>query len=232
MYSERTDTARFRAQASALATPATRAGVMVAGIIGGVISMEHGLFEVLQGNTPTGGAVINAIGPAQRFWENGGEMALTLIPNFLASGICAMIIGVLVLVWSTGFIHRRFGALGFFLLQCLQLLLGGGIAFFSVALIMSIAATRIGRPLKWWRGRVPMGVRRALGSLWLWLFIPAVVLFCLLILGGIFGTGFLDPASTTKALMIFGYVTLGLMAAAAVSGVARDSASQGVTGEG
>ena len=213
-------------------TPSTRAGVMVAGIIGGVISMEHGLFEVLQGSTLTGGAVINAIGPAQRFWENGGEMALTLIPNFLASGICAMIIGVLVIIWSIGFIHRRFGALGFFLLQCLQLLLGGGIAFFSVALIMSITATRIGRPLRWWRGRVPLGVRRALGSLWLWLFIPAVVLFCLLILGGIFGVRFLDPASTTKALTISGYITLGLMTAAAVSSVARDSAIKGETAKG
>lgn len=207
------------------ATPLTRKGVTVVGIIGGIIAMEHGFFETLQGSAPTGGMVITAIGPAQRFWEGGTERALTLIPNFLISGICAMIVGLAVIIWSVRFVHRRFGALGFFLLQVLQLMVGGGIAFFLVALVTSIAATRIEKPLAWWRAHVPVGVRRALGRLWPWLFYPAAVIFCLLILGGIFGIPGLDSATTTRVLTLFGFVTLGLITAAFITGVAGDSAA-------
>ncbi len=202
---------------------ATRVGVLIVGIIGGLVSMEHGFFETLQGNTPTNGVLIDAIGPADRFWESGRELALTIIPNFLISGICAIIVGVFVIVWSVGFVHGRYGALVYSLLQIIQLLVGGGVAFFALGLMMSIAATRIDRPLTWWRKHVPVKARRILGKLWLWLLLPAVTLFSLLVLAAIFGVWFLDTDTTISSMGVFGYISLGLMIVAIIAGIARDS---------
>ena len=67
--------------------------------------MNHGFFEVLQGNTPTEGMLIQAIGEAHQMWRYGGEEAFTIVPNFLVTGILAMLVGLAVIVWSLGFVH-------------------------------------------------------------------------------------------------------------------------------
>ena len=59
-------------------------GLMLA--LGGI---DHGIFETLQGFTPTPGLVIQAIGPLERYWVHGSEEAFTIIPNFLVTGILA-----------------------------------------------------------------------------------------------------------------------------------------------
>jgi len=61
---------------------ATRANVAVLGVVFGLSGMSHGFFEALQGNKPTGGMFIAAIGEAHRMWPHGSEPAFTLIPNF------------------------------------------------------------------------------------------------------------------------------------------------------
>jgi hypothetical protein len=47
---------------------ATRWVVTVYGSLVGFAGIEHGIFEALQGNIPTEGIMINAIGPDQTFW--------------------------------------------------------------------------------------------------------------------------------------------------------------------
>ena len=64
---------------------AVQAVVATLGIIFGLGGMGHGFFEALQGNTPTGGLVIDAIGVAHRM----GCMVmslLSLIPTLLYRG--------------------------------------------------------------------------------------------------------------------------------------------------
>ena len=62
------------------------------GVLVGLDGIDHGVFEILQGNTAPDSLMIDAIGPAQRFWEHGVETALTIVPNFLISGILSVII--------------------------------------------------------------------------------------------------------------------------------------------
>lgn len=52
----------------------------------GLAGIEHGFFELLQGNVAPNDMMIDAIGPGQRFWEYGVERALTIIPNFFFNG--------------------------------------------------------------------------------------------------------------------------------------------------
>ncbi len=65
---------------------ATRINVATLGTIFGISGINHGFFETLQGNVPTPGLFIFAIGEAQKMWLHGDEPAFTIIPNFLLTG--------------------------------------------------------------------------------------------------------------------------------------------------
>ena len=88
---------------------ATKANATAVGVVFGIGGIAHGLGEALQGNTPTDGLVVNAIaaGSSWTRWSEGGEPAFTLVPNFLVTGILATLVGLAVIVWSAGFLHRR-----------------------------------------------------------------------------------------------------------------------------
>ena len=88
-------------------------------LLGGAGIFNHGLFEILQGSTPTNGYFIEAIGETQRYWIHGTEAAFTLIPNFLITGICAVLIGLSVILWSIKYIHKDRGSTVFLLLMIL-----------------------------------------------------------------------------------------------------------------
>ena len=88
---------------------ATRVIATTIGVIFGLSGINHGSFEFLQGNTPTDGFIIQAIGEAQRFWGLGTEEAFTIIPNFLITGILSMILGLTIVIWSLWFIQTKYG---------------------------------------------------------------------------------------------------------------------------
>jgi len=69
---------------------ATKTITATLGVVFGLSGLGHGIFETLQGNTPTSGQMIYAIGEGQRFWTHGYEPAFTVIPNFLLTGIAAI----------------------------------------------------------------------------------------------------------------------------------------------
>jgi hypothetical protein len=55
----------------------TRIVTSVSGILIGLSNINHGLFEVLQGNKATEGFIIQAIGEEQRMWMHGTEEAFS-----------------------------------------------------------------------------------------------------------------------------------------------------------
>lgn len=135
--------------------------------------MWHGFFEVLQGNVATDGLFIEAIGEAQRMWSHGNEPAFTLIPNFLVTGIAAMIVGLIVIVWSLFFVQKQRGPTVFLLLFILLLLVGGGVAQILFFPFIWLVSTRINKPLTWWKKVLPPKIRRPLGKLWPWSLVVA-----------------------------------------------------------
>src|SRR3972149_819508 len=132
------------------AISATRVTASTLGAIVGLAGMEHGFFELLQGNATTSGLVIDAIGPAHKLWSGATEPALTLIPNFLVSGILAMTVGFLVTIWAVAFVHKKGGAIVLLLLSIVLFLVGGGSPPIFLGVVASAVATRINKPLKWW----------------------------------------------------------------------------------
>src|SRR5512140_2934526 len=106
---------------------ATKTIVAITGISLGIAGLNHGFFETLQGNTPTNGLIIQAIGAANRMWLHGTEEAFTIIPNFLVTGLLAILVSLAIMVWSVGFVHKQHGPTVFILLFILLFLVGGGI---------------------------------------------------------------------------------------------------------
>jgi cytochrome bd-type quinol oxidase subunit 2 len=156
---------------------ATRINVATLGSIFGLSGLSHGFFETLQGNTPTGGLFIAAIGEAQKMWPHGDEYAFSLIPNFLITGIVAMLVSLTIVVWSIGFTHKKHGPTILFLLFVLLLLVGGGVAQIIFFPFICWVATRINKPLKWWRKVLPDKIHKPLGKLWPWCLVIGSLLF-------------------------------------------------------
>src|SRR3972149_5717371 len=105
---------------------ATRIGVSAVGVLCGLAGVEHGVGEVLQGNVATSGFVIEAWNPSSPFF--GEEPAFTIVPNVLVTGVLAIIVGILVILWSVAFLQRKNGGVVLLLLSITQFLVGGGIA--------------------------------------------------------------------------------------------------------
>ena len=166
---------------------ATRAVASTLGVLVGLAGIEHGFFEMLQGNVTPSGIMIEAIGPSQRFWEYGTEPALTIIPNMLFSGILAMIVGLSVTIWAGYFIDKKYGARVLMLLSIILWLVGGGFAPIFMSIFASVAATRINKPLNWWRAHLPAFIRGFLAKLWPWSIISFVVVFVIGVEIAIFG---------------------------------------------
>ncbi len=163
------------------ATPntATRVVASTLGTLLGLSSINHGLLETLQGNHPTSGFFVQALGPGHSWtvWTHGGEPAFTLIHNFLLTGVLATIAGLLLIVWSLRFIHRLHGATIFLLLSVTSFLVGGGLAQFLLFTLNWAVATRISASLAFWRWCMPSSMRRVLGRFWRWALVAEVVFF-------------------------------------------------------
>jgi len=146
---------------------ATKTIVSTIGIILGLSGLDHGIFEILQGNLRTNDLFIQAIGPAQKMWAYGTEDAFTIIPNFLITGILAVMVGVALIVWSVGYVQQKRGAWVLFLLNILLFLFGGGVAAPVVIYpLAGVTASRINHSLNWWRKVLPEKVRPALAKVW------------------------------------------------------------------
>lgn len=205
---------------------ATHLNVMVIGVIFGIAGMTHGLGEILQGNTPTGGLFINAIGAGSRWsrWTEGGEAAFTLIPNFLLTGIFAMSVGLAIVIWSLGFVHKAHGPFIFLLLFVLLFLVGGGIGQVLFFIPAWTVAREINQPLTAWRMLLPGWLRKGLARLWPWLLAIAALLISIALVIAVFG--YLPGISDIDRVLT---ITLSLVGAslvtfllAFVAGFARD----------
>ena len=183
---------------------ATRINVATLGTIFGISGMSHGFFETLQGNVPTRGLFIFAIGEAQKMWPHGNEPAFTIIPNFLLTGIAAMIVGLSIIIWSLGFVHKKNGPTVFILIFILLLMVGGGVAQILFFPFIWLVSTRINQPLAWWRKVLPIKFQEPLAKVWPWfLVVSATLLVCALIIAT---TGFvpaLNDPEVVLSIMLF-----------------------------
>lgn len=184
---------------------ATRIIATTIGVFFGLLSgVNHGYFEFLQGNTPTDGLVIHAIGEAQRFWSEGTEPAFTIIPNFMITGLASMIVGFTVAIWSIWFLPTKHGRTVFLALFILLFLVGGGIGQIFFFIPAWAFATRMDKPLTWWKKVLPPSTWSFLSRLWTITLVLATIVMLIALEMAVFGffPGLTEPESIQNTAML------------------------------
>jgi hypothetical protein len=194
---------------------ATRAVASWFGVAAGIASIEHGYFEILQGNVRPDSLMIASMGPPcepEKMW-NVCEPAMTIIPNFFITGILALISGIIVLIWAAKFVQRKNGGLVLILLSILMLLFGGGIFPPLIGIVAGVAGTKINAPLTRQPMRLCSSMLRFLAKLWPW----PLVIFLVWIIGqwivGYFFNEFLQKNGYLSLLLIVGLLPVSVFTA-------------------
>jgi len=203
----------------------TRITASVIGTLLGLAGIvNHGIFEILQGNTPTNGFYIEAIGDAHRFWLHGTEGAFTIIHNFLITGICVILAGIGIIIWSLGFTHVKRWATVFIFLMILLTLIGGGIGHILLYLPTWALATRIHKSLDWWERNMPARLRKLCSALWKYSLGATTISWLILMELGIFGyfPGQTDPDTILNIVYVFLFSSAILACITFICAFARD----------
>jgi hypothetical protein len=174
------------------------------GIAAGLAGLEHGYFEILQGNARPASLAFPSMGspcdPATAW--NACEPAMSIVPNFLVTGALAMLLGLAIVIWAAAFVQRKHGGLVLMLLSLALLLFGGGFFPPLIGLIGGAAGTQINRPLP---GKPAGRVVRFAARLWAW---PLILLMVWLL--GQFPVGYFFNAFL-KSIMGGGLILILVM---------------------
>ena len=73
----------------------------ILGILAGIMGIEHGIGEVLEGNSPTESVFILSWPDSAFFEIMAGEPAMTMIPNYFVTGLLAIIFSCLLSVCTS-----------------------------------------------------------------------------------------------------------------------------------
>jgi hypothetical protein len=145
---------------------ATKTVAMWLGMSAGLAGLEHGYFETLQGSTRPASLMFASWGPPcvpEKIWH-ACEPAMSILPNFLITGLLAMLLSLAIMVWSAGFIQRKHGGLVLILLSIALLLFGGGFFPPIIGLVGGVAGMQIHKPIT---GQ-PGSLTRFAAKLWPW----------------------------------------------------------------
>jgi hypothetical protein len=188
------------------------------GIVAGLAGLEHGYFEFLQGNTPIPSLAFPSWGlpcVPDEIWH-ACEPAMSILPNFLLTGILAMLLSLALIVWAGWFVQRRHGGWIQTALSVLLLLFGGGFFPPIIAFVGGLAGTQINRPL----AEQPARLTRFAAKLWPW----SLVIFVAWTLGqfpfGYFFNDFLKSIMYISLLVILTSLPLAVYTAYAYDATA------------
>lgn len=205
---------------------ATSITVSAFGVVAGLAGIEHGIGEVLQGNTAPAGIVIQSWPESELFAILHGEPAMTILPNLLITGLLAILFSLLFMVWSTVFIERKHGGLVLILLSIILLLVGGGFGPPLLGIMLGLTATRIHTPLDGWRTHLSSGTRRRLGKWWPGFLGAGLVAWLLLMPVTMLLDHFFVIENPGLLVGGFFFSAMGLLLLTIVTALARDSAYQ------
>jgi hypothetical protein len=110
---------------------------------------------------------------------------MTILLNLLLAGILTILVSIGIIIFSVGFIHKKFASLVLVLLSILLLLVGGGYAPPLLGLATAIGALLIHTPIRWLKANLPGFVLCGSSRLWPWVFGICLILWFYLFPGSI-----------------------------------------------
>ena len=122
-------------------------------------------------------------------------------PDMLAS----MIVGLAIVIWSIWFLDGQHGRSVFLGLFVLSFLVGGGIGQIAFFIPAWAFATRMNKPLNWWRKVLPKSIWPFLSRLWIITLVLALITMSIGLEMAIFGyfPGITEPALIESTALLF-----------------------------
>jgi hypothetical protein len=203
------------------------------GTLAGVEGIVHGIGEMLQGTTAPSEVVIRAWPGSESMRVLDGWLAITVVPNFLVTGVLTIIISlsflamVGILVWPTPFVSKKNGGLILVALSIALMLVGGGVGPPLLGIIIGAAGTRIGAPLPRWCECFSTRSQRLLPQVWRCLFVVSLFFWVVLVVGSILaGYLFHSNALSLISMVLLVVVSYALILLTVVTGFAYDTQQQ------
>jgi hypothetical protein len=200
---------------------ATRIMISTFGTLVGLMGIEHGIGEVLQGHVAPEGVFILSWPDSKFFRILGGEPALTIVPDMFLTGVLAILFSLAYLTWVTLSVQREKSGRVLMLLAVAMLLAGGGIFPPIFGLLIGAAATCLHAPLVSWRKRLSPGAAHFLGRLWPWAFGACIAAWLSMFPGVPVLNHFLGVDNATLIFTILACM-FGFLFLAVVAGLVRD----------
>lgn len=147
--------------------PASRLFVSLMGAYVGLMGIEHGLGEILQGAVPPAGLVFSSWLNSEFFRILSGEPAFSIIPNLRLTGILASAFSIAYILTAVFHVDKKFSVTVMLTLSVLMFLTGAGIFPPLFAVFMSLSAGRLNRPVAEWR-KLPQVLQNFTPRIWPW----------------------------------------------------------------
>lgn len=192
------------------------------GAFAGFAGIEHGYFEIQQGDVAPPGLYFPSLGPPcdpDAVWH-GCEPAITLLPDLLTAGIASVILGAITMIWALFFVERRYGGLVLASLSVALLVVGGGVVPPVIGLLGGLAAIRTPA-----RASGEAGFRRILAALWPWSLVAFFTGLAAMVVAGQLSN---ELVTQYGLIVLVGIPSLMLLAVA--SAWARDSVGKQLKG--
>jgi hypothetical protein len=199
---------------------ATRSLAMVLAILAGVMGIEHGLGETLQGYRPTEGVFILSWPDSGFFEIMSGEPAMTIVPNYLLTGILAILFSALFLAGVIGFQLKRKSLPIMGALIVLMLLTGGGFGPPILGTIAVLIALKRDVQLRAWQ-KLPATIHRVFKRLWPWAF-GLTLLGWLMLFPGANLISYFGGVESEWVMIVPLLVAFGMIPVTLVMGFSRD----------
>lgn len=110
------------------------------GALAGIGGLVHGVGEVVQGNVATPGLFIPSWATGPIADNLGGEPGLTVVPNFLVTGVLTIVFAILLIAVASLRADRRLRGPAMLGLSAAMLLVGGGVGPPVIGLCAGAAA--------------------------------------------------------------------------------------------
>ncbi|MFH1185932.1 MAG: hypothetical protein V1755_12975 [Chloroflexota bacterium] len=146
---------------------ALRLTVSTFGALMGIVGIEHGVGEMLQGAIAPPGLVFPSWPDAAFFRIMAGEPALSILPNMLVTGSLAIVFSMFYLIWAVFRVQKAHAGRILMGWAVLMLLFGGGIFPPVLGAVIGAVATRINAPAPRWASG---SARQTLRGIWRWSF--------------------------------------------------------------
>ncbi len=199
------------------------------GAVMGLAGIEHGVGEVLQGNTAPAGVMFPSWPDVAFFRSVNGEPAVSLVPNLFVTGILAIFLSVIFGVWSVGFIKTRRSGRILIGLSIAMLLTGAGVFPPIFGMLIGAGASTLHSLPQARRSQFMERGFLLLGRVWPWLF-GASLISWLAMIPGIPALDYFFGVQNPTVILVLLACMFGFLFLAWISAGYRDLGGQSASG--